>query len=137
MIHSLALRDTLRRVGVDDPAAFDAAWTDATQAAVEPWYRTTLSFDRHRLADIDAEIRGDAYEPEGEDWNMTQSLFFAAGQDPDCLRALLSVFGLLRKPDEVFADTALVDKTLTLGAGWRDAPRLGPDRGELLSIVTA
>ena len=26
--------------------------------AVEPWYRATLAFDRHRLAEIDAEIRG-------------------------------------------------------------------------------
>lgn len=137
MMHSLALRDTLRSVEVGDPAAFGAAWADATDAVVEPWYRATLSFDRHRLADIDAEIRGEAYEPEGEDWNLVQSMFFAAGQDPDCLRALLSIFGLIRRADEVFADTALLDKTLTLGAGWRDAPRLGPDRGELLSIVAA
>ena len=78
-----------------------------------------------------------AYRPEGEDWNVIQSLFFASGQDPDCLRALLSIFGLLRTADEVFADAALLEKVLTLGAGWRDAPRLGPSRSELLSIVAA
>ncbi|HLM97504.1 MAG TPA: hypothetical protein VK283_14395 [Acidimicrobiales bacterium] len=137
MMHSLALRDTLRSVGVGDPAAFSAVWADATEAVVEPWYRATLAFDRHRLADIDAEIRGESYDPEGGDWNMMQSLFFASSQDPDCLRALLSVFGLLRRADEVFADAALLEKVLTLGAGWRNAPRLGPSRSELLSIVAA
>jgi 2-polyprenyl-6-methoxyphenol hydroxylase-like FAD-dependent oxidoreductase len=137
MIHSLALRDTLRAFGVGDPAAFSAAWADATDTVVEPWYRATLSFDRHRLAGIDAEIRGEPYQPEAEDWNVIQSLLFASGQDPDCLRALLSIFGLLRSAEEVFADTALMEKVLTLGAGWRRAPRLGPSRSELLSMVAA
>ncbi len=68
---------------------------------------------------------------------MIQSLFFASSQDPDCLRALLSVFGMLRTADEVLADDAVLEKVLTLGAGWRDAPRLGPSRSELLSIVAA
>jgi len=137
LMHSLALRDTVRAVGVEDPAAFSAAWAQATDTVVEPWYRATVGFDRHRLADIDAEIRGERYEPEGDDWNLTQSMFFASGQDPDCLRVLLSIFGLLRTSEGVFADTALLDKVLTLGAGWRDAPRFGPSRSELLSIVAA
>ena len=137
LMHTLALRDTVRAVGLDDPAAFSAAWAEATDTVVEPWYRATLSLDRHRLADIDAEIRGESYRPEGEGWNLTQSLFFSAGQDPDCLRALLSVFSLLRRADEVFADTALLDKVLTLGAGWRDAPRSEMSRNQLLSIVAA
>jgi len=137
LIHCQALRDTLRTTGLDDPAAFSAAWTEATDVAVEPWYRATLSFDSHRLAEIDADIGGVPYEPEGEDWNFVQSMLFAAGQDPDCLRAALSVQGLVRKPEEVFADAALFEKVLTLGAGWRDAPRFGPSRSELLSIVSA
>ena len=65
LLHCLALRDTLRATGVDDPAAFSAAWARATDAAVEPWYRATLSFDRHRLAEIDAEIRGERYRARG------------------------------------------------------------------------
>jgi hypothetical protein len=136
-IHCQALRDTLRTTGLDDPAAFATAWTEATDVAVEPWYRSTLSFDSHRLAEIDADIAGVAYEPEGDDWNIVQAMFFAAGQDPDCFRAALSIQGLVRGPDEVFADAALFEKVLTLGAGWRDVPRLGPSRSELLSIVSA
>jgi hypothetical protein len=136
-IHCLALRDTVRATGLDDPAAFTSAWAEATEVAVEPWYRATLSFDTHRLAEIDAEIRGEPYEPPGDDWNIVQSIFFAAGQDPDCLRAALAIQGVVRKPEEVFADPALFEKALTLGAGWRDAPRIGPSRGDLVSIASA
>ncbi len=137
MMHCLALRDTLRLSGADDPAAFSAAWAQATATTVEPWYRATLSFDRHRLAEIDAEIAGEVYRPDGDDWAIVQSLFFAAGQDPDCLRAAISIQGLVRGPGEVFADASLFDKVLTLGAGWQDAPAFGPDRAEIVSIVTA
>ncbi|HVA05001.1 MAG TPA: NAD(P)-binding protein [Acidimicrobiales bacterium] len=137
MMHCLALRDLLRTNGVDDPAAFSAAWAQATESVVEPWYRATLSFDRHRLGEIDAEIRGGEYRPDGGDWDIVKSVFFAAGQDPDCLRAALTMQTLLGTPEEVFADAALFEKALTLGAGWRDAPPLGPSRSELLSIVAA
>ncbi len=137
MMHCQALRDLLRTTGVDDPAAFTAAWAQATESVVEPWYRATLSFDRHRLGEIDAEIRGVPYRPEGDDWDIVKSIFFAAGQDPDCLRAALSIQTLLGRPEEVFADAAVFEKALTLGAGWRDAPSFGPSRSDLLSIVAA
>jgi 2-polyprenyl-6-methoxyphenol hydroxylase-like FAD-dependent oxidoreductase len=137
LLQCLSLRDTLRSTGVDDPAAFSAAWADATDSAAEPWYRATLSFDRHRLAEINAEIRGQDYRPEGDDWDIIQSLQFAAGSDPDCLRAVLSIFGLLRPIDEVLADPGLLDRAIAVGGGWRDAPLFGPSRSELLSIVAA
>jgi hypothetical protein len=136
LMHCLELRDTLRATGLDDPGAFSTAFAAATQAEVEPWYRATLSFDRHRLAEIDAEIRGEPYRPEGGDWDVIQSLLFSAGQDPDCLRAAVSVQGLVRPVDEIFATPGLLEKVLALGSGWRDAERLGPDRSELLSIVS-
>jgi 2-polyprenyl-6-methoxyphenol hydroxylase-like FAD-dependent oxidoreductase len=137
LLHVLSLRDTLRTTPVDQPAAFARAWDDVTRRDLEPWYRATLSFDRHRLAQIDAIIHGERYEPADENWDRVQSLQFAAGQDPDCLRATLRVFGLLRSIDDVFADGALAVKVREVGGGWRDAPALGPSRAELLSIVAA
>ena len=120
-LHALALRDVVRKTPLDDPLGFAAAWAEATEGSVEPWYRATLSFDRHRLAEIDAGIRGEPYVPDGPEWDFTQGLFFAAGQDPDCLRGALSIGGMLLLPDEVFADPAIVEKVVTLGGGWRDA----------------
>jgi len=136
LLHCLALRDTLRARGLDDPASFSAAFAHATDSVVEPWYRTTLSFDRHRLAEIDAEIGGEPYRPESDEWDMFQSLGFAAGQDPDCLRAMLSTVGVLRTPAEALAAPGLADKVAALGGGWRHAPAFGPSRAELVSIAT-
>ena len=135
VVHTLALRDTLRSSDADDPAALQRSWDAATAASVEPWYRATVQFDRLRLAEIDAVIRGDRYEPDGPEWDIIQGLQFAAGQDGDCLRALLSVFGLRSLPEQAFSAPGVFDKVVSLGAGWRQAPPLGPNRDELLSIV--
>jgi flavin-dependent dehydrogenase len=137
LLQCLALRDTLRSTGIDDPAAFSTAWAHATETVAEPWYRATLSLDRHRLAEISAEIRGEQYRPDGDEWDVIRSLQFASGSDPDCLRAVLAIFGLLRPADEVLAEPGLLDKAMALGGGWRDAPLFGPSRHELLSIVAA
>ncbi len=57
----MTLREQLRAVGLDDQAAFTSAFHAATAQTVEPWYRATLATDRHRLAEIEAGVRGDTY----------------------------------------------------------------------------
>ena len=59
-----------------------------TTATVEPWYRSTLSFDSSRLAEIDAQIAGDPFEP-GPEYGLTLAHQCAAGKDPELLRALV------------------------------------------------
>jgi hypothetical protein len=54
MLHALTLRDQLRAVSPDDPAAFTEAFHAATARTVEPWYRATLASDRHRLGEVEA-----------------------------------------------------------------------------------
>jgi 2-polyprenyl-6-methoxyphenol hydroxylase-like FAD-dependent oxidoreductase len=134
-LHALALRD-LMATADGDPARFARAFDEATAATVEPWYRATLASDRHRLAEIDAEIRGESYEPEDPLWAKNQGLQYAAGQDPDCFRAMLSVIGMLQTQDEAMARPGVSAKVAELGAAWREAPRLGPSRRELLSVVS-
>jgi flavin-dependent dehydrogenase len=137
MLHARMLRDQLRAVGLDDPAAFAGAFHRATAESVEPWYRTTLATDRYRLGEIEAALSGETYDPPDPWYQLEKALEAASGQDPDCLRALLDVRLVLRGPDEVFAQPGLRDKTLRLGAGWRDEPALGPDREQLLTLVSA
>jgi 2-polyprenyl-6-methoxyphenol hydroxylase-like FAD-dependent oxidoreductase len=136
LMHSLALRDLLRTSAGDDPLSFARAFDEATMATVEPWYRATLAFDRHRLADIDAHIRGETYRPDDPGWDIAQGLQFAAGLDPDCFRALLSVVGVLRTPEEALDRPGVFEKVIALGAGWRDAPAFGPSRDQLLSMAS-
>lgn len=135
--HAVVLRDQLRAVDPGDPAAFAAAFHAATAQDVEPWYRATFVTDQHRLGEVEAGIRGAAYDPPDPGYQLEKALDAAAGQDPDCTRANLDIGLVLRTPGEVFAQPGLRDKTLELGSGWRDAPPFGPTREQLLALASA
>jgi 2-polyprenyl-6-methoxyphenol hydroxylase-like FAD-dependent oxidoreductase len=137
MLHALTLRDQLRVVGVDDPAAFAEAFHAATAETVEPWYRATLTGDRHRLGEIEAGIRGATYDSPDPAYQLEMALDNAFGKDPECMRASFDIRFVLRTPAEVFARPGLRDKVLQLGSGWRDEPALGPNREQLLAMVSA
>ena len=136
MLHAVTLRDQLRDVGLDDPAAFAEAFHTATARTVEPWYRATLATDRYRLAEIESDVRGGTYDPQDSQYQLGKALGAAAGQDPDCLRAYLDIWLVLRTPGEVFARPGLRDKILQLGSGWRDVEPLGPSREQLLALAS-
>ncbi len=137
LLHALTLRDQLRAVGLDDPAAFAGAFDAATAETVEPWYRATLTSDRHRLGEIEAGIRGVAYDSPDPAYQLEKALELALQQDPECLRASLDTRLVLRTPEDVFARPGLRDKTLRLGSHWRDEPPFGPTREQILPLVSA
>jgi 2-polyprenyl-6-methoxyphenol hydroxylase-like FAD-dependent oxidoreductase len=135
LMHAVALRDTLRKVAADDAAAFARAFDDVTVAELEPWYRGTLLYDRHRLAEAGALARGETYEPGDPVWEITRALQSAAGQDDQLMRAFMRLAGLLAGADDVLAAPGVLDKVISLGSGWRDEPILGPTRDELVKLA--
>jgi len=137
MLHAVTLRDQLRAVGLDDPVAFAEAFHKATAEEVEPWYRTTLATDRYRLAEIEAGMRGGAYDPQDPRYRLEKALPIAARHDPDIVRANLDIRLVLRTPEEVFARPGLRDRTLHLGSGGREEQQLGPSREQLLALASA
>ena len=137
MFHSQVLRDTLRTVGPDQPEQLSEAFAVATAASVEPWYRATLAFDRHRLAEMAAVADGSVYAPGDPSYEITKALGVASSQDPDALRAFMSIVGVLELPDVALARPGLMDKVIELGADWRDEPAIGPSRDELVALATA
>ncbi len=137
MLHALALRDQLRAAGLDDPAAFADAFHAATAEIVEPWYRATLTSDRHRLGEIEAGLSGATYDPPDPAYQLEKALDAATGRDPDCARATLDIRLVLRTPEQVFARPGLREKTLELGSGWRDELASGPTREKILAAVSA
>ena len=137
MLHALTLRDQLRAVGLDDPAAFADAFHAATAEVVEPWYRATLISDRHRLGEIEAGLAGATYDSPDPAYQLEKALDAATGLDPDCARATLDIRLVLRTPEQVFAESGLRDKTLELGSGWREEPAFGPTREKILAVVSA
>jgi 2-polyprenyl-6-methoxyphenol hydroxylase-like FAD-dependent oxidoreductase len=135
VLHGRVLRDTLRRSDPGDAGRFAADFHEATASTVEPWYRSTVRFDRHRLGEIDAEIRGEAYEPGDPWWDDLRGLQLAASGDPDCLRASLDVINVLRTPDEVLADPVIAGRARAAFAGRPDGAAFGPGRAELVAMA--
>jgi 2-polyprenyl-6-methoxyphenol hydroxylase-like FAD-dependent oxidoreductase len=135
LMHAVALRDMLDVASLHLPVEFAQRWHAVTEATVEPYYRATLDFDRHRLAEIDAGLEGKAYEPDDPGYEMSQALSSAGAKDPDVFRALLETLGVLSYTDEVLARPGMAQKVRELGGGWRDEPTFAPTREELLAIV--
>jgi flavin-dependent dehydrogenase len=137
MKHAVVLRDALRAAGLDRPTCFTSEFHRRTSEVVEPWYRTTLAADRHRLAEVHAGIHGAEYRPRDDGYRLVQALLAVAPLDPDCLRAALDIRSVLRHPAEILqADPGLAAKVLQLGGGeHRSSP--GPDRATLLQLATA
>jgi 2-polyprenyl-6-methoxyphenol hydroxylase-like FAD-dependent oxidoreductase len=135
LLHVQALRDHLRSAALDDPLGFALAWDEVTEAVVGPWYRGTLAFDRHRLAEIDAQIAGEPYAPDDPAWSITKAMERASTQDADVLRAFLRIATVQETPDEVLAQPGIFDAVVAKGAGWEHDVPPGPSRAELVSIV--
>ncbi|MGH9098265.1 MAG: NAD(P)/FAD-dependent oxidoreductase [Acidimicrobiales bacterium] len=137
MAHAQALRDTLRQTGVDHPAELSDAFASATAATVEPWYEGTLSFDRHRLAEMEAAAEGTTYDPGDPEYEITSALAVASSKDPDVFRGFIDIVSVLELPDAVLARPGTFEKVIELGADWRNEPTIGPSRDELVAMATA
>jgi len=135
LLHAGCLRDVLRDVDPDDPEKLVRRFDEVTTAVAEPLYRMTLGFDRHRLAEIDADIAGTPYRTDDKRWIVGKATFAASLTDQDIARAYQSLGSLLATPDELFAEPGLLDRVLKLGAGAPRYPLPGPARQELLAAV--
>ena len=116
---------------------FVRRFDEVTAAVVEPLYRTTLWFDRNRLAEIAADAgggdgaSGGAGDPR---WTASKALFAASLADQDLIREYLSVALLLSPADEVFA-SGRGERVMRLGATPpRYRCRAGPPGGSCSRI---
>ncbi|MEO8696369.1 MAG: FAD-dependent oxidoreductase [Acidimicrobiales bacterium] len=136
LMHALALRDLLRERGtdLDDSATFARRWAEVTETTVEPFYRDTLSFDRHRLAEIDAQIAGQPYVTDDQSWIVGQAITNGSGHDPDLLRAAIDLANLLAPPPEVLARPAVATAIAPFVGRPTDLPP-GPSRADFLGLL--
>lgn len=135
LLHAVGLRDLLR-AGTEDPWTLGEQWAGMTSATVEPWYRHTLNYDRHRLAEIGAHIEGRPYEPDDDEWWLAKGLESMGFEDPDILRANLDIAMVMKRSDEVFADSAFRARVLAGGRRTAGQAGLGPTRDELLAVLS-
>jgi 2-polyprenyl-6-methoxyphenol hydroxylase-like FAD-dependent oxidoreductase len=133
-LHAVCLRDVLRDVGTRAPDELALRWSAASAERVDPFVSDTLNFDRHRRAQIEAEIAGVAYETPDPSWNLGRALIDAAPHDPSVLRGALSVAGLLARGVDVISQPGMMDAIMRVGPV---PPLPGPNRSELLGLIDA
>jgi 2-polyprenyl-6-methoxyphenol hydroxylase-like FAD-dependent oxidoreductase len=132
LVHAVALRDVLREVPVESGVAFAEAWEQRTAAVVDPLVRDTLDFDRHRLAEIDAQIAGRPYDTDDPGWLLGEALRRSAAKDPDLLRAYAAIASLLDRGVDVLSQSGVAERAIELAS---DEPAPGPSRAELVALV--
>lgn len=115
LVHAVALRDTIRAVGLADPAGFVVAWHDATEREVGPQYDAIVTADRHRLAEIDAAVEGVAYDGGDVAWRAYRMLEDVAHLDPELLRGWFRIAGLTSSGTEVFGEPGFLQKLVVAG----------------------
>jgi 2-polyprenyl-6-methoxyphenol hydroxylase-like FAD-dependent oxidoreductase len=136
LIHGCLLRDLLRETDPQDHDKLARRFDEATTATIEPLYRATLWYDRHRLAEIDADVAGQPYRPADPRWLAGKALFAAAFADPELTRAHTALASFIAQPEEIFGAPGVLDRVLTLSAGAPQYPQPGPSRTELLDTLT-
>ena len=115
--HARLLRDHLRATG-----GVESGFAERTAEVVEPLYRATYWFDRHRIAEIDADVAGVDYRPADPGWGAARALYAAALRDPDAARVNLAAGLLLEQPTGAMT-------------GGERYPLPGPDRAGLLAAL--
>jgi hypothetical protein len=134
LAHAVGLRDTLRRAS-DDPWQLCVDWAETTRTDMEPWYRTTVAYDRNRLAQIQADIDGAAFAGGDAEWSFFEALAKGGMADPVLLRAFLSIGMVLRRPDELLAEGSLMDRISGATNAVGEPPPLGPARDQVLAAL--
>lgn len=133
--HAVRLRDVLRLLGTDDAVELAVSVDREIDAEFGPAWQDDTDWNRHRVAEINAEMRGERYETQAPVWALRSTVEALLLEDGDILRAWGDVGSLLASADEAVMKSGLVERVMRLGAG---APRYsepGPSRGELLAPV--
>ena len=132
-MHARVLRDVVAKEGTSDPDSLVLRFGAETAAVVSPYVDSTLSFDRHRLAEIESDIAGVPYETADPAWAMTRAMWAGAREDPVLARAVSVIGSVLATPQELLADPALVERVIRHLGRSHYAP--GAGRAELLAAV--
>ena len=132
-LHACVLRDVVAKEGTADPESLVVRFAAETRAVVAPYVDSTLAFDRHRLAEIEADIAGVPYQPADPTWAMTRALWAGAREDPLLARAVTAIGAVQVLPQELLTDPVLGQRVVGYLGRPYYAP--GPTRAELLAAV--
>jgi len=137
LLHACGLRDVLHAADPDDHDKLVRRFHEWTMNAVEPLYRATVWYDRHRLDELVADAAGVPYQTDDPKWAFSLATFAASRTDPDIARAYLSLVSLLATPSDLLAEPGLAARITNLGAAAANYPLPGPRRRDLLAAITS
>jgi 2-polyprenyl-6-methoxyphenol hydroxylase-like FAD-dependent oxidoreductase len=132
-LHACVLRDVVAKEGTSDPEALVLRFAAETDATVSPYVNSTLSFDRHRLAEIEADVAGVPYEPDDPSWAITRALGAGGREDPVVARALAAIAAVQAVPGQLLSDPSVLGHVARYLGRSHYGP--GADRAELLAAV--
>ena len=135
LLHAVRMRDVVRSE-LGAPARLTEAFDAMTEAELTPWYRATLDVDLARQAEIEAIIDGRPVPPPADDAAaVARALEVAMAYDPVAYRAFMDFVGVVKLPDEVFAQPGLVDRVMAIAHTEPPLQVPGPTRQDLLNLV--
>ncbi|GIE99262.1 hydroxylase [Paractinoplanes rishiriensis] len=134
LLHACTLRDLLRETEPAEADKLARRFAERTAAVIEPLYRATYWFDRHRIAEMEADAAGVTYRPDDQRWAVARALYVAALSDPEAARANLAISSVLATAPEVLAANGLAARVSAIAGGVR-YPMPGPDRAGLLAAL--
>jgi 2-polyprenyl-6-methoxyphenol hydroxylase-like FAD-dependent oxidoreductase len=117
---------------LDDPLALALAHDAMLQTRLTPWYRSTVAYDRVRMAQIQAAVQGrPAPHPSGPAEGLEVAMLY----DPTLFRAYLEIVSLLALPGEVLARPGIVGRIMELADVHEPTTPACPGRDDLLRLA--
>lgn len=135
LMQAVALRDHLRAADARDAVRFATGWQTVTDERVGPFYEDTLTYDRHRLAQIECQIAGTTYSTDDPSWSFSSALGSVSAADPELLRAYLDIVLLLERGVDVAGRPGVMERVIELSPSAEPMP--GPDRSALEGLLRA
>jgi 2-polyprenyl-6-methoxyphenol hydroxylase-like FAD-dependent oxidoreductase len=135
LLHTVVMRDAVRHHGTD-PVELALAFDAATAEQLDPWHQATREIDRGRIEEMRAAIDGRELvaTPEGQ---IAAALAGAGAFDEDAVRWFAELATCLTLPTELFSRPGVFDRVLELAPLVPPPAAYGPDRRQLLDLVTA
>ncbi|WP_113703697.1 FAD-dependent oxidoreductase [Nonomuraea lactucae] len=136
MMQAALLRDAIDTATASDPVTPALAYAASLESTAAPFYQALRDWEAHRLAEIDAHIKGERYETDDPAWHIIRALDAAKLSHPDLVRAYAEMGSVLAPPDQILARPGLAELILTQGAEAARYPEPGLFRRRLLSAIT-
>lgn len=120
---------------LDDPHALSLAFHERSAAEITPWHDATVQTDRRRVREM--RIHRDGGTPTPNDAERIADVMQGSVLlDPVITRGFAEVFSCFATGDEVMARPGFLDRVMACADRVSTAPPPGPNRAELLELVS-